>query len=77
MSIASWFCRDGLLHMETCALIVIVSGLFIPWWWAGVIGIFAGIGKELWDKHHDGVASWHDVFCDLCGVVAGAIITII
>ena len=66
--------RDGLLHMETCALIVIVVGLAVPWWAAGLVGLAAGIGKELWDKRHNGVPSWHDVICDLSGIAVGILV---
>lgn len=71
MGVSSWIRRDGLLHMETCALIVIVAGLAVPWWVAGLVGLCAGIGKELWDKRHNGVPSWHDVICDCIGILLG------
>lgn len=67
----SWIRRDGLLHLETCALIVIVAGLLVPWWAAGLIALCAGIGKEFWDKEHGGVANWHDVICDAIGIALG------
>ena len=70
-----WIRRDGLLHIETCALIVVVTGLFLPWWIAGVVSLVAGIGKELWDIKH-GVANWHDVICDLIGVLLGSLIAL-
>ena len=73
----AWIRRDGLLHLETCALIAVVSGLVLPWWAAGPLALLAGIGKEIWDKYHGGVASWHDVICDLIGVAVGTIITVL
>ena len=69
--------RDGFLHIETCALIAVVSGIILPWWAAGTIALLAGIGKEIWDKYRGGVPSWHDVICDLIGVAAGTIITVL
>ena len=66
--------RDGLLHIESCALIAAACGLFLPWWLAGAISLAAGAGKEIWDIRH-GVASWHDVICDLIGVAIGTTIT--
>ena len=69
--------RDNLLHAETCALIAVVAGLRLPWWGAGLVALAAGIGKEIWDKYHNGVPSWCDVFWDIAGAVAGALISII
>lgn len=73
MKIWDWVRRDGLLHIESCALITVVFGLFLPWWGACLVAFVAGIGKELWDTKH-GVANWHDVICDIIGVVAGAVL---
>lgn len=70
----AWIKRDGLLHLETCAMIAIAFGLLLPWWLAGVVSLAAGAGKEIWDIRH-GVASWHDVICDLIGAAIGTIIT--
>ena len=69
--------RDSLLHAESCSLIAVVAGLFLPWWGAGLVALAAGVGKELWDKYHNGVPSWSDFFWDIAGAVAGAIISII
>ena len=69
--------RDSLPHAETCALIAVVAGLFLPWWGAGLVALTAGIAKEVWDKYHDGVPSWSDFFWDIAGAVAGALISII
>ena len=72
----NWIRQDGLLHIESCALIAVAVGLFAPWWIAGTVSLAAGIGKEIWDTRH-GVASWHDVICDLIGVAIGTIITVL
>ena len=72
----AWIKRDGLLHLETCAMIAIAFGLLLPWWLAGVVSLAAGAGKEIWDIRH-GVASWHDVIYDAIGVFIGTIITLL
>lgn len=69
MSLWSWVKRDGLLHSESCGLLCIGFDQFMPLWLAAVLAVIFGIGKELWDKKHGGVASWHDVICDIAGVV--------
>lgn len=76
MKIWSWIRRDGLLHIETCALIAVLFGLFLPWWAAGSIALAAGLGKELWDTKH-GVANWHDVICDFIGVLLGTLLALL
>ena len=72
----AWIRRDGLLHIETCALIAVVSGIILPWWGAATTAMLSGIGKEIWDKYRGGVPSWHDVICDAIGVIIGTIITL-
>ena len=76
MKLWNWIKQDVLLHIESCALVAVVFGLFIPWWIAGLIAITVGLGKELWDTKH-GVANWHDVICDFVGAVLGTIIAIL
>lgn len=72
--ISDWVRRDGLLHIESCALLVIVLSLGLPVWAASVLGLLVGIGKEVWDRYHGGVPSWHDFFCDCIGVALGALV---
>ena len=76
MKLWNWIRRDGLLHIESCALIAVVVGLVTPWWVALPIAIAVGLGKELWDSEHNGVANWHDVICDIIGAVLGSLIAI-
>ena len=76
MKLWSWIRRDGLLHIETCTLIVILFSIFLPWWAGGLISLASGICKELWDLKH-GVANWHDIICDIIGVILGIVIVIL
>ena len=66
--------RDKLLHAETTALILLSSCLFLPYWIGLIIAITASIGKELWDKTHNGVASWKDLIADGVGILLGTVI---
>jgi cell shape-determining protein MreD len=72
-----WIRQDGLLHIETSALLVVAISVLLPVWLSIVISFIFGIGKELWDKYHGGVSSWHDVICDIIGLAVGALITIL
>lgn len=69
--------RDHLLHAETSALLCIALALALHVWLAIVLALAAGIGKEIWDKYHDGVATWDDISWDAVGVIVGGIIAII
>lgn len=66
--------RNDLLHIETCALIVLVLSAFLPLWLSAILAFIIGIVKELWDKEHGGVASWRDVGWDAVGTIIGTII---
>ena len=68
---------DHLLHAETCALLCVVFALFLPVWLAGVLAFLAGIGKEVWDRYHDGVPSWSDFAWDCIGVAIGVLIALV
>jgi len=69
--------RNDLLHVETCALIVVAVAALLPMWVACIVALLAGIGKELYDREHGGVPSWGDIICDCAGVALGALLTII
>ncbi len=69
--------RNDLLHIESCALIVVFLGAFLPLWLACLTALVAGIGKELWDKYHGGVSSWGDVMWDLCWISVGILVDIL
>jgi Predicted periplasmic lipoprotein (DUF2279). len=77
MKLAKWIRQDGLLHILVSALLVIAISVLLPLWLSLVISFIFGIGKELWDKYHGGVPSWHDVICDVVGLAVGAIIVIL
>ena len=69
--------QDRLLHAETSALLCIVLVLVLPVWLAGVLAFLVGIGKEMWDRSHDGVATWGDILWDAFGVITGVVIAIL
>lgn len=74
----SWIRTDGLLHIETSALLVIAIATVLSLWLSCIITLILGIGKELlYDKKGKGVASWHDVTCDIIGLALGVLIVLL
>lgn len=74
MSLYSWVRRDGLLHFLASAVIVFTLSIAFPWWAGATISLVAGIVKELWDINHDGVPSWHDIICDVAGIIFASVL---
>lgn len=72
-----WIKSDGLLHIETSAILCVALTAFMPWWGASAATLAIGVGKELWDKYHDGAATWHDIICDVLGILLGLALTLI
>lgn len=69
-----WIAFDGLLHIETSALIVIIISLIGPWWSGALVAAGAGLWKEWYDHFKGGKFSPHDLICDLVGIVFGSLI---
>lgn len=60
---------DGLLHILVCYIIVLTLCQFnMPWQWASVVALIAGIAKEVYDREHS-TAEWHDIICDCAGII--------
>lgn len=43
-------------------------------WGAAAITASAGIGKEIWDRHHHGDFSYRDLAADGAGLLSGAVL---
>lgn len=73
--IRSWVRTDGLLHIETSAIIA-VAGLGLFGWLAGIlITVVIGVAKEIYDRvSGKGTAEWHDVICDAIGLAVGLVL---
>lgn len=72
-----WVRTDGLLHIETSAMIVLALDAVCPWWIGNIVSATAGIGKEIWDRTHGGSSEWHDIICDAIGIVIADIIILL
>jgi putative lipoprotein len=75
-----WFGRDKALHFGASAAIASAgygtSALFsektrVRLATGAVLGLGAGVAKELWDLSGHGDASWRDLTWDLAGTVTG------
>ena len=63
---------DGQLHLLACLCVLLGAYLFVPLWCANIIAVAVAVGKEIWDaKTGKGTAEWHDIFCDMYGIIAG------
>ena len=66
---------DGLLHIETSALIFALLSSMACFWFGIVVTAVAGILKEVYDRvSGEGTAEWHDLICDAIGIVIGILI---
>jgi len=68
----AWVRTDGLLHALACAAIVLSFGWIRPVWISVTIAVVIAAAKEIYDKVTGrGTAEWHDVICDLAGILYG------
>ena len=73
----NWLRVDGLLHIETSALVVLATDAVAPWWVGNIVSATAGVAKEVYDRFNGGSAEWHDIICDVIGIVIADIIILI
>lgn len=67
--------EDGQLHLMACLCILLSAYLFVPLWVANLITLVVAVGREIYSAvTGDGTAEWHDIFCDLYGIIAGDLI---
>lgn len=70
---------DGLLHILCVAIFALSLFAFIPYLPSIIIAAAVAVTKELvfdlWLKK--GVAEWHDIICDLAGLIYASIVFLI
>lgn len=69
-----WIGTDGLLNMETSALITIFLMIFFPVLWATILTFVGVMLKCILDKSRGHENEKHDFVCALIGVLVGAIL---
>lgn len=69
---------DGLLHILVSALLLVTFyGIKPDMIGASIMTIGLGIFKEVYDKTHNGSATWHDIICDFIGICVGLLICLL
>ena len=68
-----WIAYDGLQHIAACFAISVAGMLVFDSWWKGLIlGVLAGVMKEIYDLFIAKTSDWkrflHDGLCDLIGI---------
>lgn len=66
---------DGLLHIETSALIFALFASAFCFYVGLLVTILTGFLKEVYDRvSGKGTAEWHDIICDGIGLLVGVLI---
>lgn len=69
-----WIGVDGLLNMETSALLTILFTLFIPKFYACLVSLFIMTLKSFFDKSKGRINEKHDLICSCIGIIVGFIL---
>lgn len=69
-----WIGVDGLMCIETSALLTILLMIFFNPYWSMAFSAIVGIAKSTLDKSHGHENETHDLICCIFGIVLGAII---
>ena len=69
-----WLGTDGVINMESSALLVIVLTLFLPVFWASILTFLIVIGKCTFDKSRGRENEKHDFICCILGILLGVIL---
>lgn len=71
-----WMGSDGIINMETSALLFLVLILFLPLMWAIIASFLIVAGKCAMDKKRGSSKEKHDLICCVIGIAFGVILAI-
>lgn len=69
-----WLGVDGIVNMESSALLVILFMVFFPVFWASIFTFLIVIGKCTFDKSRGRENEKHDFICCIIGILMGVIL---
>lgn len=69
-----WLGTDGIINMETSALLVMVFMVFFPIFWSAALTFLIIIGKCVLDKSRGRKNEKHDLVCAIIGILFGVIL---
>ena len=69
-----WLGIDGVVNMETSALLVMLFMVFFPVFWASILTFLIVIGKCTFDKSRGRENEKHDFICCIVGILLGVIL---
>ena len=70
----NWLGTDGIINMETSALLMIVLMVFFPIFWSAILTFIIVVGKCALDKSRGRENEKHDLICSVVGILFGVII---
>lgn len=70
----NWLGTDGIINMETSALLVILFMVFFPIFWSAALTFIIVIGKCVLDKSRGAENEKHDLVCAVIGILIGVIL---
>ena len=69
-----WLGIDGIVNMETSALLVMLFMVFFPVFWSSILTFLIVIGKCTFDKSRGRENEKHDFICCIVGILLGVIL---
>jgi heme/copper-type cytochrome/quinol oxidase subunit 2 len=69
-----WLGTDGIINMETSALLMMIFMVFFPIFWSAIITFIIVIGKCTLDKTRNRENEMHDFICAIIGILVGVIL---
>jgi hypothetical protein len=69
-----WLGTDGIINMETSALLVMLFMVFFPVFWSSALTFLIVIGKCALDKSKGRKDEKHDLICAIVGILVGVIL---
>lgn len=70
-----WLGNDGIINMETSALLMIIFTLFFPILWSAFLTFLIVLGKCAFDKSRKRDNELHDLICAVIGIIIGIILS--